>query len=89
LVDTGFDGGVTVPPGLIDSSIKPDTQLPWLLADGSEIRTPAYLATVQIGRFQPITTVIIALGDEPLLGREVTDRFRVTFDHGQTILVEP
>ena len=89
LVDTGFDGGLTISPALIDPSITPDTHLPWQLADGSQILTPAYLATVQIAQFPPVTTIVIALGDEPLLGRSVTDSFRLIFDHGREVVVEP
>jgi predicted aspartyl protease len=89
LVDTGFDGGISVPSSLVDASIAPDIQLRLFLADGSELPAPAYLATVRIGVLPPVMTLLIALGDEPLLGREVTDRFRVTFDHGREILVEP
>jgi predicted aspartyl protease len=89
LVDTGFDGGVVVPARLIDPSIRPDTHLSWTLADGSHMRTPAYVATVRVGTLPAVMTVVIALGDEPLVGREVTDRFRVTFDHGREIIVEP
>lgn len=89
LVDTGFDGGLTIPPSLIDASITPDTHLPWQLADGSQVLTPAYLASVQIGPLPPVTTIVIALGDEPLLGRNVTDNFRLVFDHGSQIIVEP
>lgn len=89
LIDTGFDGGVCISPGQIDPAIRPDARLPWVLADGSEVRASAYLATVRIGSLPAVTTIAIALGEEPLLGREVTDRFRVTFDHGTQILVEP
>jgi predicted aspartyl protease len=89
LVDTGFDGGVTVPPGSVDAAIVPDIILDLGLADGSRLRAPGYLASVRIGTLQPVLTMLIALGDEPLLGREVLDNFRVTFDHGREILVEP
>lgn len=89
LVDTGFDGGVAIPPGMIDPTIIPDMQFNLALADGAQIFAPAYLATVLIGTLRPVLTMVIALGEEPLLGREVTDRFRVTFDHGTQILVEP
>jgi predicted aspartyl protease len=89
LIDTGFDGGLTVPSALIDPTITPDTHLPWQLADGSQVLTPAYLATVHIGQLQPVLTVLIALGDEPLLGRSVTDSFRLILDHGAQVIVEP
>jgi predicted aspartyl protease len=89
LVDTGFDGGVTVPSEVVDAAIIPDTILDLGLADGSRLRAPGYLASVRIGRLQPVLTMLVALGDEALLGREVTDHFRVTFDHGREILAEP
>jgi hypothetical protein len=33
--------------------------------------------------------VVIAVGDEPLVGRGVTDEFRVILDHGRRVIVEP
>lgn len=53
LVATGFDGGVLLPMTMIDPAIAPDTHLPWLLADGTEVLTPTYLATVQVGTLDP------------------------------------
>jgi hypothetical protein len=41
MVDTGFDGGVTVPPGMIDPGIVPDIPLTLALADGSGLVAPA------------------------------------------------
>jgi predicted aspartyl protease len=89
MVDTGFDGGLALPADLIDHVIAPDTHLPWQLADGSEILTPTYVGSVTIEPHQPVVTAIIALGEEPLLGRDVTDHFRLIFDHGRQIIVEP
>ena len=37
-VDTGFDGGLTVPPALIPAELVPVGQSSWNLADGTEIR---------------------------------------------------
>lgn len=28
------------------------------------------------------------MGDEPLVGRGVTDKFKITFDHGKKVIVE-
>jgi hypothetical protein len=36
----------------------------------------------------PFEGVVIALGDEPLVGRGVTDRFTVILDHGRQLIVE-
>ena len=88
LVDTGFDGGACIPSVEIDPLIRPDGHLPWVLADGTEVRTPAYVAMVQIGSIPPVRTAVIALGGERLLGRGITNHFRVTFDHGTRIVVE-
>ncbi|MCY4436931.1 MAG: hypothetical protein OXE05_06310 [Chloroflexi bacterium] len=59
------------------------------LADGSMVDVPAYLGTVQVGELPPVTTIIVTLGDEPILGRAVSDQFNITLDHGQRIVVEP
>jgi len=38
--------------------------------------------------YPPVLTAAIALGGDALPGRDVTDKFRVTFDHGHHITVE-
>jgi predicted aspartyl protease len=88
LVDTGFDGGLAVPPGTIPGHVPLSGQLPWTLADGSDLTTDFYVGYVIIGHLRPVPTVIIALSGDTLLGRHVIDNFRLTFDHGSTILVE-
>ncbi len=88
LLDTGFDGYVVVPPGLITNGKPPDSHIRWTLADGSSVQAPSYLGTVRIGDFAAIEAVITVLGDEPIVGRSVTDRYNVTLDHGQRVLVE-
>ena len=89
LVDTGFDGGVAVPPTIVTNGETPDGYLPWTLADGTQVLLPAYRGTVQLDGFPSFPTVVIALGDEPIVGRQVSDRFRVVLDHGQQVVVEP
>jgi predicted aspartyl protease len=89
LVDTGFDGHVTVPPVLLETGIPPDGHFRWALADGSTIFAPFYLGIAEIGTLPPFPVTITALGNEPLMGRGVTDRFKVTFDHGEHLVVEP
>jgi predicted aspartyl protease len=89
LVDTGFDGHVTVPPALMSNGASPDGHLRWTLADGATVFAPFYLGTAAIGDLPPFPVTITALGDEPLVGRGVTDRFRVIFDHGKSLILEP
>src|SRR4051794_14249039 len=88
MIDTGFDGGVVIPRDLLDPTLEPVRYLPWSLADDSEILLPAFAGTVEIGSLPPVATVIMPLGDNSLLGRHVTDNFRVIFDHGQRVIVE-
>lgn len=88
-LDTGFDGGLAVSASSVAAGQTADWSLTAFLADGSLVDVPAYLGTVQVGEFPPVTTIIVALGDEPILGRAVADQFKVTLDHGERIVVEP
>ena len=88
-VDTGFDGGLTVSRGVIPDSIPPFGTSEWKLADETEIQTPAYIARVTIGSLAPVATLVIVLGDDPLLGRDVIDHFSLHFNHGNQVIVEP
>jgi predicted aspartyl protease len=89
LLDTGFDDDVAVPPELITNGQPPTGYSRWVLADGSRVSAPVYRGMVQVGHFGPFRALIIAIGDEPIAGRGVTDRLRITLDHGQQVIVEP
>jgi hypothetical protein len=58
------------------------------LADGSQIDALAYRGFVSVGTFQPVGTIIIALPHRALLGRAVTDHFRLTFFYGRQVILE-
>jgi predicted aspartyl protease len=88
-LDTGFDGDGVVPPDLVTASDTPDGYLQWTLADGSRVQAAAYLGTLQIGSFSSFPAVVTVLGDEPIVGRHVSDRFTIILDHGQQLIVEP
>ena len=88
LLDTGFDGSVVIPSGFLEGR-APDWFQRWRLADGSEAVAPTYLGTVQVGDFQPSTALIIALGEEFIVGLEVIRLFTVILDHGQEVSVKP
>ena len=89
LLDTGFDGGLAVSESAVANGQAAEWNLTVFLADGSLVDDPAYLGTVQVGELPPVTTIIVTLGDEPILGRAVSDQFNITLDHGQRIVVEP
>jgi len=89
LVDTGFNGDVTVPPSVIGTAESPDWQLHGILADGSRLALPAYHAEVRLGLHGPFQVSLVALGDEPTVGPRVTDRFLLILDHGRRVILEP
>ena len=89
LIDTGFDGFMAVSSDVLADAQPADDYYSWTLADGSQVVTPVYLGTAQIGALARVPAVIAALGDEPLIGRRVIDKFRVIFDHGERVILEP
>lgn len=89
LLDTGFDGHVVVPRSLVANGHPPNGHLQWTLADGSTVLAPYYLGTIRVGTFGPFSAMITALGDEPLIGREVAKHLTITLDHGRRVIVSP
>lgn len=86
--DSGFDGDLAVPKALIANGDPPDGHQIWRLADNSEILVSYYLGTVSLGRLGTFDAVIVTIGDEPLIGRGITDQFNVILDHGKRLIVE-
>lgn len=89
LIDTGFDGNVAIPPALVGNGEPPDDYQSWILADGSNVVAGFYFGTVHVGNVGAVPVAITALGDEAIVGRSVTDHFRLILDHGQRVIVEP
>jgi len=81
---------VAFPQSTLPRGLKPIGQMRWLLADGSMTRVQVYDGTASIlGIDRPIPVTISVGGREILIGRRFTDNFRVTFDHGREVVVEP
>jgi predicted aspartyl protease len=89
MIDTGFDGGVVIPKSLLDPALTPVRYLPWSLADDSELLLPAFAGIVEIGNLPSFPTVVMPLSEDTLVGRHVIDNYRVIFDHGSQVIVEP
>jgi len=89
LLDTGFDGDLLVPDGFIADVRPPDGNISWVLADGSHGEAPSYRGNIEIGTLGSFPATILVLGREVLVGRRFTDRFAITLDHGQKVIVEP
>ena len=88
LVDAGFDADIAV-PGQFMGYGPPDEYGRLQVADGRRVRVPSFYGTTRLGAFAPFDVLVYVLGNEPLLGRGVVDRYRVTLDHGQQVIVEP
>lgn len=88
LLDTGFDGEIILPPHLIsDGKLSKQTAI-CKLADNSIVEVPTYMGSIKLGREKLNRILIIVMGDEPIIGREVIKYFKVTLDHGHKIIVE-
>lgn len=88
LVDTGFDGDISLPAELILNGEPPDGHTSWILANQEIVRAPYFLGYIKMGNLKQIFAQIIVLGKEPVIGRGFTDQFRVIFDHGKSLIVE-
>lgn len=89
LLDTGFTGHLAIPTSILNrDSGLPDSRIDWELADRTVIDAPVYLGTVEIVGLTLVPAGITILGTDCTLGRGVLDRFKVTLDHGQRVVVE-
>ncbi len=89
LLDTGFDGDVAVPTGLVTDGQPPDGYSRWALTDGSLILVPYYQGTIRLGGLGPFPATVITLGDKPLVGAGVARHVTIILDHGRRLIVEP
>lgn len=89
LVDTGFSAEVIVPDGFLGPDAEVQGYANLEVADRRTIRAPVYLGVLDI---MPVSAgmevAVIQMGSMHVLGRGVIDLFKVTFDHGQRIVVE-
>jgi predicted aspartyl protease len=90
LVDSGFEGYVALPKDLERTLSAPAYHWRVETASGELVDVPVWDGTAELtdapGSFQ---VRAIALGDEFLVGLRLMNRFRITFDHGRQLLVEP
>lgn len=89
LVDTGFSGDLVLPNGFFPDNQEPDSYSAWTVADGRRVTAAIYYGLVRIGDYPAVEAAIILLGDKPIIGRSITNRYRVIFDHGRRVIVEP
>jgi len=89
LVDTGFDGHLTLPISFAASLGAADLYAQWTLADGTPIHLPEYRGGIEkAGLGATFMARIILMGEECLLGQGIIRQLKVTFDHGTQVMVE-
>ena len=88
LLDTGFDGDVIMPEGLVSNGEPADEYLSWRMADGSLISAPAYRGSLEIGNIRLGRVLVTVLGNKAIIGRHAILNFKITLDHGKLVIVD-
>jgi clan AA aspartic protease len=80
VLDTGFEGGLTLPPPAIAALGLPSySQLSAKLADGSSISVDAHTAEI-VWDGQVIQVVVLAMSGRPLLGTALLSGYNLSVD---------
>jgi clan AA aspartic protease len=90
VVDTGFEGALTLPPDLVA-----DLKLPYLtrisanLADDSSVKTKLHLATI-LWHGVEREVIVLAMGRRPLLGTALIEDYHlsVDFHEGGSVIID-
>jgi predicted aspartyl protease len=73
LLDTGFDGDLIIPEGLMTNGKPPDSYLRFTLADqATSVLAPAYLGRVEVAELRDVgehAAIISVLGTEAILNQ--------------------
>lgn len=91
VIDTGFEGAITLPPAAALTLGLPFlTELTANLADGTDVRTDVYVATVLWDGVER-EVAVLALGQRPLVGAALLSGFHLGIDivHGGVVEVDP
>jgi predicted aspartyl protease len=93
LLDTGFDGDLIIPEGLLTNGKPPDSYLRFTLADQvTTVLAPAYLGRVEVAELGDAgfyAAIISVLGTEAIIGRNLVRHFHIALDHGRQVMVRP
>ena len=80
VVDTGFEGALTLPLETITQLELPfELELDSVLADGNAVLTPVHSATI-LWQNKQIDVAILGLGERSLLGTALLASYRLTVD---------
>ena len=90
LMDTGFTGDLIIPEDSVPYSVgSSDGYIDFRVADDRITSSPLYFADFEIVGLPMIPEVSVGeLGSAYIIGRKIIDRYRITLDYGQRIIVE-
>jgi clan AA aspartic protease len=92
VVDTGFEGALTLPPELIaDLGLPYFTRLSANLADNTNVMTHVHLVTIMWHGVER-DVAVLAIGRRPLLGTALLEDYHLSVDFyegGSVIIDEP
>lgn len=90
LIDTGYTGSLIVPATFQREALgRPDARTSLQVGDGRTVAAPVYMGILEIKGFPPMYGIAVTLlGDEYILGRRILDRYEITLDHGQRVIVK-
>ena len=91
LIDTGFTANLVVPEDRWSEKLgQAHGRVNLMVADGNIVRAPVYIGDIEILGMPAITGLRITfMGNTYILGRGLIDRFKLTLDHGQRVILEP
>ncbi len=90
VVDTGFEGALTLPPDIIEALDIPFVQeMSANLADDSSVKTNIHAATI-IWNGDVIDVAVLAMGRRPLLGTALLEKMRlgINFEENGVVTIE-
>ena len=93
LLDTGFEGDLILPEGLLTNGKPPDSYLRFTLADQvTTVLAPTYLGRVEVAELGDAgfyAAIISVLGTEAIIGRNLVRHFHIALDHGRQVIIRP
>ena len=90
IVDTGFEGFLTLPPALVvELGLPYIAKIQANLADNSMVATNAYAIRIVWNRVEQ-DVIVLAMGRRPLIGTALLEDYHLSIDfcEGGTVLVD-
>ena len=90
LIDTGFTGDLVVPEGSVPQDFgEPDHEQIYRVADDRFTRALMFYGELEVIGLPPVENITVAvLGSKYLIGLGIIERYVVTLDHGERVIVE-